>query len=130
METVAFRLPSTLKERIEKYAETIGESKSVAGRQLLRIAFDSMDDLERVRAENERLSAENDRLQEKAHTNQIAYALMIVGAFLLGGAGSVTIDLFGQSAGVIGIVLILTALILSYVGIGRLTRSYSNVFER
>ena len=43
METVSSKVPSTDKEEIEEYAEEIGESRSVAIRELLRAGLDSRD---------------------------------------------------------------------------------------
>ena len=141
METVAFRLPEPLKERVAEYAETIGESQSVAGRRLLRDSFDCREELEDERKENDRLRAENDRLrtqneryreelQENELTTHTTYSLLILSAFLLGGAGSMSVDLFGQSAGVVGIVLLGAAILVTATGTGRLSGIYGDVFGK
>lgn len=58
MKPVAFRLPEPMRERVEEYADQMGESKSIAGRELLRTAFEAQEEIAALRQENDELRTE------------------------------------------------------------------------
>jgi len=58
MKPVAFRLPEPMRERVEEYADQMGESKSIAGRELLRTAFGAQEEIAALRQENDELRTE------------------------------------------------------------------------
>lgn len=128
METVAFRLPEPLKDRIQDYADKMGESKSVAGRELLQQSFDQQEEIERLRAENERLREDTAEIGGIMKLNGIVFSLMVLGAFFLGGSGSVTVNVFGLSTGAVGLGLFGAGFVLSAIGYRRLMAVYLNVF--
>lgn len=134
METVAFRLPEPLKKRVEQHADQIGESTSVAGRRLLRVAFDAQQELEEHRAENERLQTENERLKaEKADTRQnqqadtAGFTILTLGAFLIGTNTQMAVTAFGGiSTGAVGLALIVIGVLVSRFG----TNAYRAINNR